>query len=364
MAANRVIDRRIDARNPRTARRELVTGAVSVRTATVGAAVALAVFLAAAAALNPLCLALAPLAVAPLVLYPYAKRVTDVPHAVLGAGPGGRAGRRVDRGDRRLGLAAGGARSRGGHLDRRLRPDLRLPGRRGGPADRGPLGAGPVGRARPRCGPPPPPTSSPSRCWCGGACSSTTARCGTPGSRSPRSRFALRARDRPRRRPVPGQPGLLHRQRGRRPRPARLRGRGPRRSPPACARDRAAGPAAVGGRGVRRLRHAVRAGRPQRPAGRRAAGRPGGVPGRPAHAAGRDRAERCGTRTGGTTSPPGWSGTWAGPTWPTTRPATWPPARPAARTRPAAWWWCRRAPPRWPASRSGCPRTCCSGPPT
>ena len=84
MAANRVIDRHIDARNPRTARRELVTGAVSVRTATTGAVVALAVFLAAAAALNPLCLALAPLAVVPLVLYPYAKRVTDLPHAVLG----------------------------------------------------------------------------------------------------------------------------------------------------------------------------------------------------------------------------------------------------------------------------------------
>jgi len=84
MAANRVIDRHIDARNPRTARRELVTGAVSVRVATVGAVVALAAFLAAAAALNPLCLALAPVAVAPLVLYPYAKRVTDLPHAVLG----------------------------------------------------------------------------------------------------------------------------------------------------------------------------------------------------------------------------------------------------------------------------------------
>jgi 4-hydroxybenzoate polyprenyltransferase len=84
MAANRLIDRHIDARNPRTARRELVTGAVSVRTVTVGAGVALAVFLGAAAALNPLCLALAPVAVAPLVLYPYAKRVTDLPHAVLG----------------------------------------------------------------------------------------------------------------------------------------------------------------------------------------------------------------------------------------------------------------------------------------
>lgn len=84
MAANRVLDRHLDARNPRTARRELVTGAVSVRTATTGAAVSLVVLLAAAAALNPLALALAPVAVLPLALYPYAKRVTDLPHAVLG----------------------------------------------------------------------------------------------------------------------------------------------------------------------------------------------------------------------------------------------------------------------------------------
>ncbi|HEX2774423.1 MAG TPA: menaquinone biosynthesis prenyltransferase MqnP [Micromonosporaceae bacterium] len=83
MAANRIIDRRIDARNPRTAGRELVTGAVSVRTAWFGAAAALVVFLAAAALLNPLVLALAPLAVVPLVGYPYAKRFTDWPHAIL-----------------------------------------------------------------------------------------------------------------------------------------------------------------------------------------------------------------------------------------------------------------------------------------
>lgn len=83
MAANRIIDRRIDARNPRTAGRELVTGAVSVRTAWTGAIVAVVVFLAAAAALNPLCFALAPLAVVPLVLYPYGKRFTDWPHAIL-----------------------------------------------------------------------------------------------------------------------------------------------------------------------------------------------------------------------------------------------------------------------------------------
>jgi 4-hydroxybenzoate polyprenyltransferase len=83
MAANRIIDRHIDARNPRTAKRELVTGVLSVRTAWAGAAVALAVFLAAAAALNPLCLALAPLAVVPLVVYPYGKRFTDWPHGIL-----------------------------------------------------------------------------------------------------------------------------------------------------------------------------------------------------------------------------------------------------------------------------------------
>lgn len=84
MAANRVIDREIDARNPRTENRELVTGAVSVRTAVVGTVVALAVFLAAAAALSWLCLLLAPLAVVPLIVYPYGKRFTNFPHVILG----------------------------------------------------------------------------------------------------------------------------------------------------------------------------------------------------------------------------------------------------------------------------------------
>jgi 4-hydroxybenzoate polyprenyltransferase len=84
MAANRILDRHIDARNPRTASRELVTGVVSLRTAWAGALVALVVFLAAAALLNPLCLMLAPLAVIPLIVYPYAKRFTNWPHAVLG----------------------------------------------------------------------------------------------------------------------------------------------------------------------------------------------------------------------------------------------------------------------------------------
>jgi 4-hydroxybenzoate polyprenyltransferase len=84
MAANRIIDREIDARNPRTAGRELVTGAVSLRTAYAGSAVFLVVFLGAAALLNPLCLSLAPLAVVPMVVYPYGKRFTNFPHAILG----------------------------------------------------------------------------------------------------------------------------------------------------------------------------------------------------------------------------------------------------------------------------------------
>ena len=84
MAANRVIDRELDARNPRTRDRELVTGALSVRTAVTGMAVSLVVFLAAARLLDLICLALAPVALAPLTLYPYAKRVTWLCHYVLG----------------------------------------------------------------------------------------------------------------------------------------------------------------------------------------------------------------------------------------------------------------------------------------
>jgi 4-hydroxybenzoate polyprenyltransferase len=84
MACNRIIDREIDARNPRTATRELVTGELSVRSAWTGALIAVVVFLGSAALLNPLCLALAPVAVIPMVVYPYGKRFTNYPHAILG----------------------------------------------------------------------------------------------------------------------------------------------------------------------------------------------------------------------------------------------------------------------------------------
>jgi 4-hydroxybenzoate polyprenyltransferase len=83
MSANRILDRSFDALNPRTAQRELVTGELTVRSAWFGTLVALAIFLASAAALSWLCLALAPIAVALLVLYSYGKRFTDFPQALL-----------------------------------------------------------------------------------------------------------------------------------------------------------------------------------------------------------------------------------------------------------------------------------------
>ncbi len=83
MSANRILDRRFDALNPRTARRELVTGELTVRSAWAGTVVALVVFLASAAALSWVCLALAPVAIALLVLYSYGKRFTDLPQVLL-----------------------------------------------------------------------------------------------------------------------------------------------------------------------------------------------------------------------------------------------------------------------------------------
>src|SRR4051794_29397624 len=83
MGANRILDRNFDALNPRTAKRELVTGELSVRTAEVGTLIALVIFLGSAAALSWLCLVLAPVAVVLLVLYSYGKRFTDFPQALL-----------------------------------------------------------------------------------------------------------------------------------------------------------------------------------------------------------------------------------------------------------------------------------------
>jgi 4-hydroxybenzoate polyprenyltransferase len=88
-ALNRLIDRGIDSRNPRTAMRPSVTGEVSVA-AMAGLAVLSALLLVlAAASLNRLCLVLCPIPLALFVLYPYTKRFTFLAHFVLGAGIAG-----------------------------------------------------------------------------------------------------------------------------------------------------------------------------------------------------------------------------------------------------------------------------------
>lgn len=83
-ALNRVIDRSIDAKNPRTATRHIPAGIVGVREALGVALVSFAVLAAAAFLLNPLCAALLPVAGALFVLYSYTKRFTWLCHAVLG----------------------------------------------------------------------------------------------------------------------------------------------------------------------------------------------------------------------------------------------------------------------------------------
>jgi 4-hydroxybenzoate polyprenyltransferase len=93
MGFNRIVDRHIDAKNPRTATRELPTGAISLRAAWTMTLVATGVFLTAAAALGPLCLALSPIALALLFGYSYTKRFTALCHVFLGlAIAGGPAG--------------------------------------------------------------------------------------------------------------------------------------------------------------------------------------------------------------------------------------------------------------------------------
>jgi 4-hydroxybenzoate polyprenyltransferase len=85
MGLNRLIDRSVDARNPRTASRELPSGALSVPQVAVFCVAALAVFLVAVWQLDPIVRWLWPIPVAGFVIYPYLKRVTWLSHLWLGA---------------------------------------------------------------------------------------------------------------------------------------------------------------------------------------------------------------------------------------------------------------------------------------
>ncbi len=84
MGMNRIIDRKIDAANPRTKERELPSGVIKLKEAVLFTAFSLIVFLVAAYMLNPLCIKLAPVILIILFIYSYTKRFTWLSHLFLG----------------------------------------------------------------------------------------------------------------------------------------------------------------------------------------------------------------------------------------------------------------------------------------
>mgnify|MGYP001765911042 CR=1 FL=1 len=84
MAFNRIVDRKFDAQNPRTAGRHLPTGQISLAGAVTFCVLAGAGFVAASYLLNPLCFYLSPLALVVICSYSLTKRFTDYTHVFLG----------------------------------------------------------------------------------------------------------------------------------------------------------------------------------------------------------------------------------------------------------------------------------------
>ena len=84
MAFNRIVDRRFDALNPRTAGRHLPAGAISMASAVALCLLSGAVLVGASWALNPLCFALSPVALFFICFYSLTKRFTDFTHVWLG----------------------------------------------------------------------------------------------------------------------------------------------------------------------------------------------------------------------------------------------------------------------------------------
>jgi 4-hydroxybenzoate polyprenyltransferase len=84
MAFNRIVDRRFDALNPRTAGRHLPAGAISMTSAVSLCILSGAALVAASWALNPLCFALSPVALFFICFYSLTKRFTDFTHVWLG----------------------------------------------------------------------------------------------------------------------------------------------------------------------------------------------------------------------------------------------------------------------------------------
>jgi 4-hydroxybenzoate polyprenyltransferase len=84
MAFNRIVDRKFDALNPRTASRHLPTGQISLFSAWMLCLLSGAGLIAASNSLNPLCLYLSPVALAVICFYSLTKRFTDYTHVFLG----------------------------------------------------------------------------------------------------------------------------------------------------------------------------------------------------------------------------------------------------------------------------------------
>ncbi len=86
MGFNRIADRRLDALNPRTAGRELPAQRMTLAEAWVLVVVMAVLFVVSAGLLNPLCLALSPVALVWITVYSYSKRFTALSHLWLGVG--------------------------------------------------------------------------------------------------------------------------------------------------------------------------------------------------------------------------------------------------------------------------------------
>lgn len=84
MTFNRIIDRKFDAENPRTANRELPSGQLSIKFAWAFFVVSVVLFEVAAYSLNWLTFALSPVALLSILGYSYAKRFTALAHLILG----------------------------------------------------------------------------------------------------------------------------------------------------------------------------------------------------------------------------------------------------------------------------------------
>jgi 4-hydroxybenzoate polyprenyltransferase len=86
MAFNRYLDRHFDAKNPRTAVREIPAGVISSRSALVFTIISCLVFLYASFLINEVCFYLSPVALFVILFYSYTKRFTALCHLVLGLG--------------------------------------------------------------------------------------------------------------------------------------------------------------------------------------------------------------------------------------------------------------------------------------